>query len=240
MFASNAVLPLASAVVSFIFVFAVVKKWNARRSHRHLLVWGIGLTFYGIGGAAEAYTGAFGFNPIVLKLWYLFGAVLVAAWLGQGTVFLLARDKWVKITTLVLTVASLGAALAVSIAPVDPAFQAGAELTGKAFSVTWVRMITPFFNVYGTLTLVGGALYSAFLFWRKRVLPHRMIGNILIAAGAMAPAMGGIFNRFGLPGLYIGEFVGVFIMYVGFLEASRSAVAARRSVTARATGVRAQ
>lgn len=231
MFAVSTLLPLASAVLSFVFAFAVFQKWNARRSHKHLFVWGIGLVFYGIGGAAEAFTGAFGFNPFVLRIWYLFGAVLVAAWLGQGTVFLLARDKWVKITTIILTVASVGAAIAVFAAPVDPAYQAGAELTGKAFSVTWVRMITPFFNIYGTVTLVGGALYSAFLFWRKRVLPHRMIGNILIAAGALAPAMGGILNRFGLPGLYMGEFVGVFLMYIGFLEASRSAAETRARVS---------
>lgn len=233
MFAVSVLLPLASAVLSFVFAFAVVKKWSGRRSHKHLLVWGIGLLFYGIGGAAEAYTGAFGFNPLVLRIWYLFGAVLVAAWLGQGTVFLLARDKWVRLTTIILTVASVLAAIAVFVAPVDPSYQAGAELTGKAFSVTWVRMITPFFNIYGTVTLVGGALYSAFLFWRKRVLPHRMIGNILIAAGAMAPALGGIFNRFGIPGLYVGEFIGVFLMYLGFMEASRSAAATKRPITAR-------
>lgn len=232
MFAVSVLLPLASAVLSFVFAFAVISKWNARRSHKHLLVWGIGLVFYGIGGAAEAYTGAFGFNPFVLRVWYLFGAVLVAAWLGQGTVFLLARDKWVKITTIILTTASIAAALAVFVAPVNPDFQTSTELTGKAFSVTWVRMITPLFNIYGTVTLVGGALYSAYLFWRKRVLPHRMVGNILIAVGAMAPALGGILNRFGLPGLYIGEFAGVFLMYIGFLEASRSAAAARRPVPA--------
>lgn len=29
-----------------------------------------------------------------------------------------------------------------------------------------VRLTTPFFNIYGLLTLVGGALYSAYLFWR--------------------------------------------------------------------------
>ncbi len=229
MFAVSVLLPLASAILSFVFAFAVITKWNKRRSHKHLLVWGIGLIFYGIGGAAEAYTGAFGFNPFVLRIWYLFGAVLVAAWLGQGTVFLLARDKWVKITTIILTVASIAAAIAVFIAPVNMDYQTGTELTGKAFSVTWVRMITPFFNIYGTVTLVGGALYSAYLFWRKRVLPHRMIGNILIAMGALAPAFGGILNRFGLPGLYIGEFVGVFLMYIGFLEASRSAATTQRT-----------
>ena len=85
-------------------------------------------------------------------------------------------------------------------------------------------MLTPFFNIYGTVTLTGGALYSAWLFWRKRVLPNRMVGNILIAAGAMAPSFGGALNRFGLPGLYIGEFIGVFLMYIGFLQATAAAI----------------
>ncbi|MEK6223032.1 MAG: hypothetical protein N2D54_12375, partial [Chloroflexota bacterium] len=42
-----------------------------------------------------------------------------------------------------------------------------------------VRLTTPFMNIYGMLTLVGGAIYSAYLFMRKRVMPHRVIGNIL-------------------------------------------------------------
>jgi hypothetical protein len=220
MFGFSTLLPFASSVLSFIFAAAVFTRYASRPSHKHLLVWGIGLVFYGIGGACEAFTGAFGFNPVVLKIWYLFGAILVAAWLGQGTVFLLAREKWVRITTIILATASVLATIAVIIAGVDPNYQAGAELTGKAFTTTWVRTLTPFFNIYGTVTLTGGALYSAWLFWRKRVLPNRMIGNILIAAGAMAPAFGGVLNRFDLPGLYIGEFIGVFLMYIGFLQAS--------------------
>lgn len=223
MVAISTLLPLASCVLSFIFATAVFRRYLGRPSHKHLLVWGIGLVFYGIGGACEAFTGAFGFNPVVLKIWYLFGAILVAAWLGQGTVFLLARDQWVRITTVILTLASLFAVYAVIVAGVDPNYQAGAELTGKAFTTTWVRMLTPFFNIYGTVTLTGGALYSAWLFWRKRVLPNRMIGNILIATGAMAPAFGGVLNRFGLPGLYIGEFIGVFLMYIGFEQATAAA-----------------
>jgi len=213
-------LPLASAILSFLFVAAVLRRYSQRPGHPHLLVWGIGLTFYGIGGACEAFSGAFGANPLVLKVWYLFGAILVAAWLGQGTVFLLAPRPWVRITTIVLVLASLLATVAVATATVDPNYRAGMELTGRAITTTWVRMLTPFFNIYGTITLVGGALYSAWLFWRKRVLPDRMVGCILIAAGALAPAFGGVLNRFGLPGLYVGEFIGVFLMYLGFLRAT--------------------
>lgn len=53
---------------------------------------------------------------------------------------------------------------------------------------------------------MGGALYSAWIFWRKRILLHRVIGNVLIAAGALLPAFGGAFSRLGVSGaLYISE-----------------------------------
>jgi hypothetical protein len=52
------------------------------------------MVFYGIGGFCEAYIGAFGWNSLIFRFWYLSGAILVAAWLGQGTVYLLARRRW--------------------------------------------------------------------------------------------------------------------------------------------------
>lgn len=227
----GALLPFTSSLVSFLFAGAIFKRYLSRTGHHHLLVWGLGTVFYGIGGASEAFTATFGFTPLVLKVWYLFGAILVAAWLGQGTVFLLARARWVRLTTIVLLVASLFAVFVVATAQVDPNYQATGELTGKAFATGWVRMLTPFFNIYGTVTLVGGALYSSWLFWRKRVLPNRMIGNILIATGAIFPAFGGVLSRFGLPGLYVSEFIGVVLMFIGFLQATATVVQPARPAT---------
>ncbi len=45
------------------------------------------------------------------------------------------------------------------------------------------------------------------LFWRKRILLHRAIGNVLIAVGAIMPAFGALFSRLQIPGApYSGEF----------------------------------
>ena len=68
---------------------------------------------------------------------------------------------------------------------------------------------------------MGGAIYSAFLFWRKKVLANRMFGNILIAAGALSPAMGGSLLKAGYADmLYLSEFVGVILMFIGFSMAT--------------------
>jgi len=87
-----------------------------------------------------------------------------------------------------------------------------------------IILLTILLNIYGTLTLVGGAIYSAYLFWRKKILVNRMFGNILIAVGALSPAMGGSLLRAGLTDmLYLSELIGAILMFVGFLMATSSA-----------------
>jgi len=221
----NTLVPFTSAVVSFVFALVVFRRY-ARKRGTHLLLWGLGMTFYGIGGFCEAYFGAFGWNQFIFRSWYLFGAILVAAWLGQGTVYLLVKKRVANITMAILLVASIYAAVRVFSAQIDPSLlttsvHTGSELSGHAIVTSGIRTLTPFFNIYGVVTLVGGAVYSAWIFFRKRVLLHRVIGNILIAVGALAPAFGGAFSRFGVPGaLYIGELFGAVLIFIGFLRAT--------------------
>ena len=221
----NTWLPLISSIVSFIFAFFVLKRFTSK-SGTHLLLWGIGMIFYGIGGFCEWYYGFFGWNPLIFRLWYLFGAILVAAWLGQGTVYLLAKKKWANTLMIILLLGSLYGAFKVFTAGLDPSLlttsvHTGSELSGHAITTGGVRGLTPIFNLYGTLFLVGGAVYSAWIFFRKRVLLHRTIGNLLIAVGALAPAFGGAGSRMGIPAaLYIGELFGAVLMFVGFWRAT--------------------
>jgi hypothetical protein len=220
----NTVLPFTSSVISFIFAFLVLKRYQTRRG-LHLLLWGIGMILYGIGGFCEGYYGAFGWSPLIFRLWYLCGAILVAAWLGQGTVYLLAKRKWAHGLMALLALGSLYGLIRVFGAELDPdlmtsSVHTGSELSGHAIVTPGVRLLTPFFNLYGTVTLVGGAAWSAWIFWRKRILLHRTIGNILIAVGAILPAFGGAFSRMGLSGaLYVSELLGAVLMFIGFVRA---------------------
>lgn len=85
-----------------------------------------------------------------------------------------------------------------------------------------VRLTTPFFNIYGLFTLVGGAIYSAFLFWRKRILPNRVLANILIAAGALLIGTASTLTRLGYGQyLYLGELLSAILMFMGFRLAAR-------------------
>ena len=221
----NIWLPSVSCVVSLVLSVLVLRRYR-RRKGLHLLLWGIGMVFYGIGGFCEAYYAALGWHPVVFRLWYLFGAVLVAAWLGQGTVYLLAKRKWAHWLMALLALGSLYGLVRVFGAQLDPdqltaGLHTESELSGRAIVTPGVRILTPFFNLYGTVALVGGAAWSAWIFWHKRVLLHRTLGNVLIAIGAMLPAFGGTFSRLGLPGaLYPGELVGALLMFAGFIRAT--------------------
>ena len=223
---TNTIIPLISSTLSFIFAILIFKRF-ADRKGTHLLVWGIGMVFYGTGGFCEVYYGALGWNPLIFRAWYLTGAILVAAWLGQGTVYLLAKRNWANALAVILILGSIYAAIRVFTAELDPTLMTtgvhtGSELSGDAIVTSGIRVpLTPIFNLYGTVALVGGAVYSAYIFWRKRILLNRVLGNLMIAVGALAPAFGGFFSRLGIPGfLYYGELLGVILLFAGFIRAT--------------------
>jgi hypothetical protein len=232
-------LSIFSTIITFIFAVAVFNRYRKRKG-THLLLWGIGLVFFGLGTLSEVIL-SIEFSELALKVWYLTGAMLTAAWLGQGTFHLLVRRRGVApAVTAALTVISILAAVLVFTAPLTTAAAAynPAQPASEQYKEIMTRsgliiLLTVFLNIYGTLTLVGGALYSAYLFWRKKVLFNRMLGNILIAAGALMPAMGGTFVQAGLVDwLYLSELIGVILMYAGFIQATaRPAVEAKTAVS---------
>ncbi len=226
----NTVLPFISSIIMIAFAADVLRRYTRRPTHTHLLVWGIGLTMFGIGSVAEAISSIL-WSPIVFICWYLFGAALNAGWIGQGTMYLLVRRSWVNVLTAIIVIGSVIAGTLMLTTPLDASkFSPTLPLSEQYRFImpqgAPVRLTTPFFNIYGLLTLVGGALYSAFLFWRKRVLPNRVIGNVLIAAGALSIGFASTLTRLGFGGyLYIGELIAAIAMYAGFVLASQPSAA---------------
>jgi hypothetical protein len=213
---------------------------------------------FGAGSFAEAYL-ALAWNKWVFFVWYLFGAALNAAWIGHGTLYLLARRKWRHAITVILVAGSLFAAylmlqampkLDTAVFTTDKpiseqygtkALEEGAAIPEGAQTITTtyrgnevtavrgllplgtsVRLTTPFFNIYGLFTLVGGAIYSSYLFWLKRVMPNRVIANVLIAAGALVIGFASTLTRLGYGQfLYLGELVSAVMMFIGFRMAAK-------------------
>ncbi|PPD58998.1 hypothetical protein [Dehalogenimonas etheniformans] len=160
-----------------------------------------------------------GISEAVYKTWYLFGAILVAAWLGMGTLYLLLKRGVANIIMVVLAMVSIFAAFKVYTVSIDVG-----GLTGLATGIMpgGIVALTVILNIFGTLALVGGALYSAWFFWRNRTMKHRVLSNILIAFGAILPAMGGTSMRLSgdMTLFYFMEMAGIVIIFIGFLRSN--------------------
>lgn len=205
-----------SSIIALIFAIIVLDQFFAKRKS-YQLVWAIGLFMYFISTGAEFWVGAWGLNQVIYRLWYLFGAIFVAAYLGMGTLYLLISRRTAHIIMVILLVVSVYAVFRVFTASID--LSSLQTLSGRAMP-TGVRLMTPFLNSFGTIALVGGAIYSAWVFWRRRIMPHRVVSNILIAVGAILPAFGGTLMRLtdSLTAFYLLELLGIIIIFTGFLR----------------------
>lgn len=222
-------LPFISTAIMLWFTVDVLRRYFVRRNPAFLF-WGLGLAMFGIGSFAEAYL-ALAWNKAIFVMWCLFGAILNPAWIGQGTLYLLVKKRWVHITTAILILASLASTVSMLSIPVDATgFQLGTPISVqyKEFGIIppdfFVRFLIPtiLFGTVGLILLVGGALYSAFLFWRKRVLPNRVIGNVLIATGALSVGASSVLTGQGYGEfLYVGELIAAILMFIGFRLAAR-------------------
>ncbi|GIK28695.1 MAG: hypothetical protein IT298_15580 [Chloroflexi bacterium] len=251
------IVSIVGTLVTGVFTMLVFRRWLAKRregrSAPHLLAWSIGLLLYFLGVLSQVVL-YFTWSPFFFSVWYWSGALMVAAWLGQGTVYLLARKgNLARNLMMVLILVSL-MTLPMTFMTQYRAenWEAGKDMTALYRDVTdsdgnvvrdgifpassrgTVRFFSPIMNVWGTITLVGGAIYSALLFRRKQIMRDRMIGNLLIAAGGLFPAFAGALVRLGDPSFkYFGEMAGAILIFIGFMLASRAVDDVRDAAEAR-------
>jgi hypothetical protein len=209
-------IPIATTVVAAIFSAIVLARYR-ERGGTHLLWWGVGLILYGVGTLTESLTTLFGWQPWVFRAWYITGALCGGAPLAQGTVYLLLRRRTAHVLSVLLVAAIGSGAVLVMLSPLNTALVEGHRLSGKVLGWQQVRMISPFINTYAAIFLIGGAIASALRYRRNPDKRNKYVGNILIAAGAILPGIGGTFTRFGhVEVLYVTEFVGLLLIYGGY------------------------
>ncbi len=225
-------LPFILSVISTLIVF---KRWTEK--HRpYLMAWGIGLLLYFIGSLSQVIL-ALTWSPLLFGLWYWSGALMVAPWLGQGTIFLLVRRGNIarNVQMLLILVSIMTLPWTLLLTPMNAkAWYPGVDMTqiykdhtapdgtlvqGVMTGSTegTVRLFAPVMNMWGTLALVGGAIYSSWIFGRKNIMRNRVVGNWLIAAGGLLPALGGVLITLGNPSFkYLGDMLGAILIFAGF------------------------
>ncbi len=213
-----ATLTLGSTIFSGVFTAHVLKQYLERRK-THQLVWMIGLLMYTLASLAEFLSEVLGWSVGLYRLYYLLAPSLVAV-LGLGSLYLLKDKRLAKVFA--AYTALLFVAFLYFVATTDvntAAFQPNTIVGGTGWPAgSPVRRFSPLFTVPGAILLIGIAAYS---YWKGRAW-----FNLFIGGGALVVASGGAMSSYVPIALYISEFVGIALMYVGFVK-SAAVVSAR-------------
>lgn len=215
--------PLATAVLGLGFAGLVFRQYLARHK-AHQAAWSVGLLFYGLAAVFEAWSEySKSWDPTVYRFYIVLAASLVG-FLGAGSLYLIARRQWLGHLylgfTLIAFVIFLYGAFTVQLdtTKLVPGITVGGQALGK--SLSFPRFMSLFFNIPGSIFLLGGALLSIYRFSRKKEYAYRMWASVLIAAGTIVIAYAGSRARLGgAVGLYPAEMVASVLLLLGFLKA---------------------
>jgi len=208
-------LPILTTILSAAFAASLLSRWRHRHAP-HLAWWAFGIATYGLGTLIESAITLSGNSVWLTKIWYIAGALLGGYPLATGSLFL----SWPRPLAKKLTIVSLAfvivASVLVILSPVDISKLEPERPSGAILSWHWVRLLTPFVNLYAVFFLIGGAIRSAWRHYKYRGHLYRAWGNALIAIGAILPGIGGSMAKAGMvEGLYVGECIGLMLIWAG-------------------------
>jgi len=213
-------LPLIATVIAVVFAALTARQYFTRRKPQQL-AWTVGLLLFALATGAEYVSATWGWSAALYRVYYVASAALVG-YLGLGTAYLVAPRRAVHVAAVILVLLT-GAMLAVALtSPLDASILdsvRGHAIGGLAWAGSAsVRAFSPIITVPGSLALIGGALYSAWMAWRNGGGRPRIGAMLLIAIGALLLASSGGLARMGWEdGLYFGEMIGIIAMFIGFL-----------------------
>ena len=222
------VFPLAAALVAVLFSAALVRRYAARR-HPYEVIWALAMLMYAAASLAVAFGVANGWTSGEFRVYWALGAVLNVPFLAQGELDLLIPRRGVRWALYVLlafitayTIAVVRTAEIPDTAALAEDLPSGKEVFGDG---TAAYRLPQLIAIPAYLVLVGGTLWSA---WRMRGRPElrdRFWGTLLIAFGATIIAgFGSAFAALGhLAPFSISLLVGIALMFIGFLRATRTA-----------------
>lgn len=229
-------MPLSAVAAALATAFALVVGDRWRRSRRPAFAaWAAGLAVFAVAAAAQTAGEHSGFSTLDFRLFYLFGGILGVAYLGLGSVHLLAPGRRARLATWALLGLSAAGAAGMAVVEVDPGqLGSGPGVLGDAMvgaGAVWLRVLAALLNTAGTVALVAGSAGSAWRLRRDRAGIDRLVCNVLLAAGALVIALGLSAARVSSAAASLRtlggyEAVGMAIMFGGFLCLGRIGPAA--------------
>jgi hypothetical protein len=221
------VYPLIVVVVNAVFGSIVLRQYLQRR-RPHQLVWTVALALGCLAGAFYVLFLGFGHDAALFKLYYICGGLLMAAYLGLGSIYLHAPRRFADTVAACLVAASIvGIALLISTGTdpgrLDEAARTVGPGTNALLSGPW-KVFVAVLNTFGALAVIGGAAYSGWQTVRRGAPINFLWANILIAAGTFLAALAGAAAD---QGTFAGSFwlvltSGFVVLFIGFLLTTKA------------------
>lgn len=209
-------LPILTTIFSTYFLYHIGRRYR-ERGGSHLFWWAAGVFTYGLGTLLESVITLHGNTPFLNKTWYVAGAFLGGYPLAQGSVYLHFKRSTANILTALTLPFIMVSSVFVFFSPVNVDLLEAHRPGGASLGWQWIRILTPFINIYAAIFLIGSAVWSAVRFTKIENGRYRAIGNTLIAVGAILPGIGGGMAKAGVvEALYVGEFLGIILIYWGY------------------------
>ncbi|HJS26322.1 MAG TPA: hypothetical protein VJ913_04265 [Actinomycetota bacterium] len=217
--------PLAAAIVAALFAAALARDF-ARRRRSYQAIWSAALLMYAAASLAVALGATNGWTSGEFRVYWALGAVLNVPFLAQGELDLLIHRRAVRWALyVVLAFVTAYTIAVVRTAEVDTTALAQELPSGKEVfgDGSTAHRLPQLVAIPAYVVLLAGTVWSAWRMRGRRELRDRFWGTLLIAAGATVIAgFGSAFAALGhLAPFSISLLVGIAVMFVGFLRATR-------------------
>ncbi len=212
------------AAITLVFTLRLLGQYGRRRRPHHLL-WAISMAQACLASVAYLLSTALGGVPLLFKVYYALGALMVASYLGLGSIYLVASPGLARASLGFVLVLSVLGVVGIFAAPVNmdvlTTLNGGAGQGVLAGKGLWLPQMIAM-NTFGTLGVVVPALVSVGRVVRRRMARDAALGTILIAAGVLVNAAAGTAARLGTGGFWLTMVVGYAVMFAGFTRVGRA------------------
>jgi drug/metabolite transporter (DMT)-like permease len=219
--------PLIVVVVNAAFAGIVGRQYFDRR-RPYQLVWTVALVLGMLAALFYVLFLVFNDNTLFFKLYYICGALLMAAYLGLGSIYLHMPTRFADITAAGLVILSVVGIVMLLTAGINHAqLVVAASQVGPGTKALepgpWKAMVA-ILNIFGSIAVIGGAIYSAWRTHRRQAPLNFLYANVLIAVGTfLAAAAGSAADQGAFPGsFWVLLALGFVVLFCGFLLATVS------------------
>lgn len=201
-------MPLVAGAIA-LAISIVLARMYARKHRIYHLLWTIGMLLWAVSDFTQLYA-IVAVWTVPIYLAYFFGSIMLAGFLGAGTLCLVFPKSRISVGYVWFNViAAVALAITIIATPLNASALQAAVTGANPITSTIANTIAALVNIPALFTFASGALYS--------FVKTRKVYALLIFIGAVIPALGGALATIAIPQLLpFTDFFGILFLGAGF------------------------